>query len=72
VARYCERTGFKVDGNLGFYRAYNLFRVAAIIQGVVRRLQDGNAASSNAAEVAARVQPLAQAGWVEAQAAGAS
>jgi len=71
VARYCERTGFKVDRNLGFYRAYNLFRVAAIIQGVVRRLQDGNAASSNAAEVAARVQPLAQAGWVEAQAAGA-
>lgn len=72
VARYCQRTGFKVGGNLGFYRAYNLFRVAAIIQGVVRRLQDGNAASSNATEMAGRVQPLAQAGWAEAQQTGAS
>jgi len=72
AARYCERTGFAVGGNWGFYRAYNLFRVAAIIQGVVRRLHDGNAASSNASELAVRVQPLAQAGWLEACAAGAA
>jgi aminoglycoside phosphotransferase (APT) family kinase protein len=69
--RYCERTGFAVDGNWGFYRAYNLFRVAAIVQGVVRRLHEGNAASSNAAELEARVRPLAQAAWSEARAAGA-
>jgi aminoglycoside phosphotransferase (APT) family kinase protein len=69
--RYCERTGFVFDGNWGFYRAFNLFRVAAIVQGVVGRLERGNAASSNASELAARVAPLAQAAWLEARAAGA-
>jgi aminoglycoside phosphotransferase (APT) family kinase protein len=71
AARYCERAGVAVPGNWGFYRAYNLFRVAAILQGVVHRLQNGNAAASNAAELEARVRPLAQAGWLEACAAGA-
>jgi len=71
AARYCQRTGLTLGGNWSFYRAYNLFRVAAIIQGVVHRLQNGNAASSNAAELAARVRPLAQAGWLEACEAGA-
>jgi aminoglycoside phosphotransferase (APT) family kinase protein len=71
AARYCERTGFTPGGNWPFYRAYNLFRVAAIIQGVVQRLQNGNAASSNASELAARVRPLAIAGWREACEAGA-
>jgi aminoglycoside phosphotransferase (APT) family kinase protein len=71
VAHYCERAGYRIEGNLGFYRAYNLFRVAAILQGVARRHRDGNAASSNAQEVAARVRPLAAAAWLEARAAGA-
>jgi len=71
AARYCERTGFKLQGSWAFYRAYNLFRVAAIIQGVVHRQRNGNAAASNAAELAERVRPLAQAGWREACAAGA-
>lgn len=72
AARYCERTGLPLSGNWPFYRAYNLFRVAAIIQGVVHRLQNGNAASSNAAELEARVRPLAQAAWREACEAGAT
>jgi aminoglycoside phosphotransferase (APT) family kinase protein len=72
AARYCERTGLAPQENWGFYRAYNLFRVAAIIQGVVHRLHNGNAASSNAAELTARVRPLAEAGWLEACEAGAA
>jgi len=71
VARYCEQVGISLDTNFAFYRAYNLFRVAAIIQGVAHRLQQGTAASSNAQEVAARVRPLASAAWAEARAAGA-
>jgi aminoglycoside phosphotransferase (APT) family kinase protein len=71
AARYCERAGVATPENWGFYRAYNLFRVAAILQGVVHRLHSGNAAASNAAELAARIRPLAQAGWLEARAAGA-
>jgi aminoglycoside phosphotransferase (APT) family kinase protein len=32
--------------NLGFYKAYNLFRVAAIVQGIVGRARQGNAAAA--------------------------
>jgi len=71
VRRYCERTGRVLPENLAFYRAYHLFRVAAILQGVAGRLRDGTAAAANAAELAARVAPLASAAWMEAQAAGA-
>jgi len=71
VARYSERSGIRVDGNLAFYRAYNLFRVAAILQGVVRRAADGNAAASNAIDMATRIRPLAEAAWAEARVAGA-
>jgi aminoglycoside phosphotransferase (APT) family kinase protein len=71
VARYAERTGVRLGGNLAFYRAFNLFRVAAIIQGVAGRLRDGTATSANAAELAERVRPLAAAAWTEAREAGA-
>jgi aminoglycoside phosphotransferase (APT) family kinase protein len=71
VARYCERTGFRLDANLAFYRAFNLFRVAAILQGIAHRLRSGNAAASNAQEVTTRIRPLALAAWREALDAGA-
>jgi aminoglycoside phosphotransferase (APT) family kinase protein len=71
LARYFERRGQPVPGNLGFYRAYNLFRVAAIWQGVAARALAGNASSANAGEMAQRVEPLAEAAWAEAQRAGA-
>ena len=72
VARYCERVGRPGIDHLGFYKAFNLFRVAAIIQGIVGRARDGTAAATNAAEQAARVRPLAEAGWAYAQEAGAA
>jgi aminoglycoside phosphotransferase (APT) family kinase protein len=72
VARYCERTGFTLNGNLDFYRAYNLFRVAAILQGVAQRSMNGNAASANADEVTRLITPLAKAAWRFAIAGGAA
>ncbi|AYH45062.1 phosphotransferase family protein [Azoarcus sp. DN11] len=72
VARYCERTGFAVDATNPFYRAFNLFRTAAILQGIAHRLQSGNAASMNAAEIAANIRPLASAAWRFARDGGAS
>lgn len=63
IARYCERTGFDVDTSLPFYRAFNLFRTAAILQGIAHRLTHGNAASANAEEIAANIRPLAAAAW---------
>src|SRR3546814_1713212 len=35
--RYCERTGLRCDPTHPFYRAFNLFRVAAILQGIAGR-----------------------------------
>lgn len=72
VERYCERVGRPPIEKLGFYKAFNLFRVAAIIQGVVGRLKSNNAVSSDAQEQVARVRPLAQFAWREAQIAGAA
>ncbi len=63
IQRYGERTGQSLSANLPFYRAFNLFRTAAILQGIAHRLNEGNAASSNAAEIAANIRPLAAAAW---------
>jgi aminoglycoside phosphotransferase (APT) family kinase protein len=73
VALYCERTGRAPIENLGFHKAYNLFRVAAIVQGIVARVLAGNAAASvDASEQAARVRILADAAWTFAREAGAA
>ena len=48
VARYCERAGLDGIENWHFYLVYNLFRSAAIIQGVYKRGLDGNASSDTA------------------------
>jgi aminoglycoside phosphotransferase (APT) family kinase protein len=71
VTTYAERAGLGAVTVLPFHRAFNLFRVAAILQGVAQRAASGNAASSNAREVAALVRPLAIAAWREAQEGGA-
>jgi len=46
-----------------FYMAYNMFRLAAILQGVMARAVAGNAASDSALEAGRRARPLAQLGW---------
>ena len=48
VARYCEMAGLDGIENWHFYLVYNLFRSAAIIQGVYKRGLDGNASSDTA------------------------
>ena len=71
AARYFERTGITAPPDLGYYRAFNLFRVAAIIQGIVGRARDGNANAADAADQVPRVERLAAAAWREAQRLGA-
>jgi aminoglycoside phosphotransferase (APT) family kinase protein len=71
IRLYCERTGLvkpeqlKVDWN--FYMAYNLFRIAAILQGIAKRVEAGTAASAQAVSSAAGARPLAQMAWKFAQ-----
>lgn len=72
IQRYCERSGYPAIENIAYYRAYNLFRSAAIAQGIVGRVVTGNAANPRAQEIAAYVRPLAAAAYREAQSAGMS
>jgi aminoglycoside phosphotransferase (APT) family kinase protein len=71
VARYSERSGVPVGGRLDWYFAYNLFRLAGIVQGIKKRVLDGTASHAQAEEMAARVPMLASAAWSFAQRAGA-
>ncbi len=49
VAAYLDRRGLPPVGNWPFYLAFSLFRIAAILQGVVRRAEDGNASNPETA-----------------------
>lgn len=48
VAEYCRHAGIDRIDNWPFYLIYNMFRSAAIIQGVYKRGVDGNASSATA------------------------
>ena len=71
IRRYCERTGLatpdalKADWN--FYLAYNLFRIAAILQGIAKRVEAGTASNAQAADSGAGARPMAQLAWQFAQ-----
>lgn len=71
VQRYCERTGFAQPQQLladwHFYLAYNMFRIAAILQGIAKRVQDGTAASAQAKASGALARPMAELAWQQAQ-----
>jgi aminoglycoside phosphotransferase (APT) family kinase protein len=71
IARYEAHTGLTVRPGLDFYLAYNLFRIAAILQGIVGRVRDGTATNPNAAAMAAQVRPIAETAWRIAKGAGA-
>lgn len=71
IARYCDKMGIDHLPPMDWYLAYNLFRIAAILQGIQKRVVDGTANSAAAAEMSDRVTPLAVAGWQAAQRAGA-
>ena len=72
VARYCAATDRDGLPDLHWYFAYNLFRLVGIIQGIKRRMQDGNASSDQADEAVAKLMPFAQMAWAEARKAGAT
>lgn len=71
-AIYCKAAGVPPIENLNWYFSYNLFRLAGILQGIAKRIQDGTASNAKADASAARRIPLAQASWAYAQKAGAS
>ena len=71
VAAYCRRTGRERIEHWEFYLAYNMFRLAAILQGIMKRALDGTAASQQALDAGKRARPMAELWWKYAQRAGA-
>ncbi|MBD2859617.1 phosphotransferase family protein [Spongiibacter sp. KMU-158] len=62
VQAYCERRGIAKIENWEFYLVFSFFRLAAILQGVLKRSIDGNASSQKAQDYGAMVKPLAELG----------
>ena len=63
IAKYCERRGLEGIDNFGFYLAFCFFRMAGIIQGVLKRALDGNASNpERAMKVGAYVPVFAENG----------
>ena len=71
IQRYCERTGTAdvaaLHADWNFYMAYNMFRIAAILQGIAKRVEDGTAASAQAKAAGATARPMAELAWSFAQ-----
>jgi aminoglycoside phosphotransferase (APT) family kinase protein len=67
IRLYCQRTGFTTPEALAkdwnFYLAYNMFRIAAILQGIAKRVEDGTASSEQAKTSGAGARPMAELAW---------
>lgn len=71
---YCDRVGRGTIENPAFYKAYNLFRISAIAQGIIGRIKDGTANDPTAdmEAMTERVSVTAEAAWDFALEAGAT
>lgn len=69
VATYCKATGRDAidPSHWDFYMAYNLFRLAAILQGIAGRVKDGTAASPQAQAMGKAAEPLADMAWAQVE-----
>jgi aminoglycoside phosphotransferase (APT) family kinase protein len=63
VRAYCSRTGRSALAEWDYYLAFNMFRMAAILQGILARAMQGNATSPEALATGRRARPMAEAGW---------
>jgi aminoglycoside phosphotransferase (APT) family kinase protein len=69
VDTYVARTGLDPRPHLPVYLAYNFFRIAAILQGIIGRVRDGTATSEFAPAKADMIRPLADKAWEFARSA---
>jgi aminoglycoside phosphotransferase (APT) family kinase protein len=69
VATYCRRTGREgiAERDWEYYMAYNMFRIAAIAQGVMARALQGNASSAEALQTGRAARPLAELAWTQVE-----
>ena len=69
LAAYCKRTGRDgVEPRVwDFCMVYNLFRIACIRQGILRRVVEGTAASRHAREAGAKARETAELAWQQVE-----
>jgi aminoglycoside phosphotransferase (APT) family kinase protein len=67
---YCQRLNREpIDpSHWEFYLAYSMFRLAAILQGIMKRALDGTASSAQALETGMRARGIADAAWRQVKA----
>jgi aminoglycoside phosphotransferase (APT) family kinase protein len=65
VETYCERTGRSGIDNWDYYLAFNMFRLAAILQGIAKRVQDGTAANVQAEAAGEGAFDMAKVAWAQ-------
>lgn len=66
---YCDATGRTVDlGEYEFCVAYAMFRLAAILQGILKRSIDGNASNPQARQTGLKARVIAEVAWRQVQA----
>ncbi len=70
VDAYCRWTGRQSLPDLNWFFAYNSFRLAGILQGIIGRVRDGTANSPQAAAMVDRVPLLVDSAWGFAEKAG--
>jgi aminoglycoside phosphotransferase (APT) family kinase protein len=65
VEAYLKKTGLIVASQKDweFYIIFNMFRLAAILQGIMARALQGNASSDKAIDSGKRAKPLAELAW---------
>jgi aminoglycoside phosphotransferase (APT) family kinase protein len=68
-SRYCKLTGYEVEpAEYEFCMAYSMFRLAAILQGILKRSIDGTAADARARQTGMKARQVAEAAWDQVQA----
>ena len=72
LQRYLERTGRRQAVSAEdwrYYLVFNMFRLAGILQGIMKRALQGNASNERALHAGRRARPLAEQAWALAQGA---
>ena len=70
MASYRAAGGRDAGAHGDYFMAFNMFRMAAILQGILARSLQGNASAADARATGERARALAQAGWRQAQRIG--
>ncbi|MBH62812.1 MAG: phosphotransferase family protein [Alphaproteobacteria bacterium] len=67
VSAYCERTGRDEIPHWDFYMAYCMFRLSAILHGILVRVRQGTAASAHGAGMGELARPIAELAWQQVE-----